>query len=91
MKNKKNTPVNPLKFFNDALEFRRMAIGGSIMNMGSTVMGADSESSMDSDNPNKRRKKQAKQQRWLKRHKTRGCSRKPMFGSAGEECIDDMA
>lgn len=99
MKNKKNTPVNPLKFFNDALEFRRMAMGGSMMNMPTSMNiispdAEEGESSMNYDNPRKRARQQARQRKQLRTQKrTKGCrgSRKSMFGSAGEECSDNMA
>jgi hypothetical protein len=96
--NKKNTPVNPLKFFNDALEFRRMAMGGSMMNMPTSMNiispdAEEGESSMDSGDPIKKRQRQQRRQaRQLRnQRRTKGCSRKRMYGSTGEECSDDMA
>lgn len=85
--NKKNTPVNPLKFFNDNLEFRRMAMGGSMMNMGSIGTGFENQSSVNPETPRQRQRRL----RRFNRKRNTGCTRKPMIGSAGEECMDDMA
>ena len=99
MSKKKVTTVNPLKFFNDALEFRRMAMGGSMMNMPTNmnIISSDTEdegvegaSSMDSDNPAKRRRQQARQQRQMRRGKPnrRRCRRQRVRADGTIECLE---
>ena len=63
---------------------KKKALGGSSMSGGVEAMRM-----LNADNPRKRARRQARQRRQLRNQKrTKGCSRKPMFGSSGSASGD---
>lgn len=62
----------------------KKAFGGSSMSGGVEAMRM-----LNADNPRKRAKRQARQRKQLRNQKrTKGCSRKPMFGSSSSASGD---
>lgn len=78
----------PLKYFRDQYEVKKKAVGGSMLEGTESTMAF-------ADNPNKRRRKQARQQRQMRTGRGKiGCRKRKRVRIAGvwqEVCADNMA